>query len=79
MEQLLPSAPPRIASFLDLGSDSQPQLQRYAANRTPWISAVNREVKPNLSFSVPLGTFNPYSSGNDNKNLMEVRRKEQRD
>ena len=76
MEQLLPSAPPRITSFLDLGSDSWPPLQHYAANTTPWISAVNREVKPNLSFSVPLGMFNPYSSDNDNKNLMEVRKKE---
>lgn len=43
----------------------------------PQISVVNREVKPNLSFSIPLGMFNPYSWDTDNKNLREVRRNEQ--
>lgn len=29
--------------------------------QAPQISVVNREVKPSLSFSTPLGMFNPYS------------------
>lgn len=45
--------------------------------QTPQISVVNREVKPSLSFSTPLGMFNPYSWDTDNKNLREARRNEQ--
>lgn len=48
-----------------------------------WLTAntlhrLKREVKPNLSFSIPLGTLNPYSWENDNNSLMEVKRKERR-
>lgn len=74
-QQPLPEPP----LFLVLSSDFWLRLQHCTANITAWILAVKREVQHNLSFSIPLGMLNPDSSDHDNKNLTEVRRKEQRD